>query len=62
MTPINNSNPAPKPGPPAWQLWALRVIMVAVTLYVIFHVIIPDYRARQALIDGPTPQSSAPAH
>ena len=69
MTPINptpgsnfSSGPSPKPNSPAWQLWAMRIVCIAIGLYLIFGVALPGYRARQAQLNGPSPQASAPAH
>lgn len=62
MTPINNSSPAPKPGPPVWQRIAMGILGIGMALYLLFGIALPGFRARQAAIDGPTPQSSAPVH
>ncbi len=68
MTPTNtppdsnfNSGPSPKPNSPTWQLWAMRIVSVAIALYLIFGVILPNARERMKDDHGQTPQASAPA-
>ena len=62
-TPGNNfsSGPPPKPTQPAWQVWAIRIVSLAVALYMIFGVILPNARERMKDDHGQNPQASAQA-
>ncbi len=69
MTPIDpqpgsnfSSGPPLKPTQPAWQIWARRLIIIAITLYMIFGVILPNARERWKDDHGQNPSAPAPAH
>ena len=59
MTPTNPTG-SNTPQSPLWQRIVFGLIGLIMAYYLIFHVALPGFHERQAELNGPSSQSSAP--